>query len=316
MLDDLIFECGDSAGRVEEGHVSEERRRRQAERARRRATSHDESVALRAIHFAKAKLPHPLWGLVIAALLTISGHNYLVLRSIGLSLVTLWLAVEFLAWWLERKWIRDFQWIVGIAVCNGMFVVMMLIMRCWLALELEDQRTNVFQHLTISYYSLPHKEASPQETVFRVTNNSTYNLSGRRQLVCYLNYAVGNNRTSTDENMWQAFTPNPVTRKWKASFGGGSSYEFLWPDIVPGAPLLSNGDADTYEQCLGVLRFKDDTQCIDLSLIFLYSLETQPNLKQEKESRIVGTMEGDQFVWQYRPVQSNRNYCEAYRPTS
>ncbi len=254
---------------------------------------------------------HPVLGLGVGALITLSGRGELQLRSVGLLLVALWLAVDLWAWLIKKEW--SFRFALGWTSTSLLLVGVMGIMWWWLDGKLPDQREEVAHSLVFAHHYPPGKQLNPIETLFTVTNNSGFAVSGKRQLICYLISAAGNDETSVTQNMWEAFVPDPITRKWEGVFGGGNPLS-LWPEIKLGPILEPNGDTDTYDQCLGLTHFETTTNCIDLKLIFLYSLETQPDLMQRKDERLVGTVEGGQFVWEAEPVNSRVDFCRAYYP--
>lgn len=263
------------------------------------------------IQWTRDRLPHPLWGLVAATLIPITGHSYLVLRSVGLLIVAIWLAVEFLAWWLPLNWKPQYRWIVGITVVNLMFVGMMWAMWWWLSSDLEDQRTDVSAALTADHHLVPGQEDIPTSTMFTVTNNSRFGISKKNRLLCYVNYAVGNTGSSLVQNMWEGQGTNPVNGQWQGMLSGAPSTKFFWESMVDGSPIESGGDATT-DECLKVIGFRENTQCVDVNLVFLYTLEAQPDTRQEREFRYVGTTEGKTFFWRTQPVKSKTNYCKAY----
>jgi hypothetical protein len=254
---------------------------------------------------------HPTVGIVVGALIAFVGRDNLRLRSCGFLFIAIWLCVDMWIALLKATW--KWKFIVGWTGTSLSLIAVMGTMWWGLNEKLADQRDDVFQHLVINHHSDVGKESDVLATIFTVTNNSNYAVSGKHQLVCDVTSAVGNGQTSVLTDVWQAFTPDPVTREWKGMFGTGSP-DMAWQYIAVGPPLGPNGDTETYEQCLIMARFTNDTNCIDLTLIFWYSLETQPDLRQGKEYRIVGTVDGAQFVWRPQPVKSQANFCRSFYP--
>jgi len=245
---------------------------------------------------------------VTAALIKISGHGELTLRSWGLLLIAIWLSVDLWAWLLPKADKYHLKFAIGWTATSVFLIGAMGIMWWLMDGKLQDQREDVLQNLVINHRPLVGKESDPLATLFMVTNNATFEVSGKHQLVCYLNHAVGEYGKSSIRNMWQTFMPDPITGQFLAAYSGGQP-EILWGDIKIGTPISTGGDAETYEHCLSMLHFETDTDCIDLTLIFWYSLETQPLLRQEKDFRIVGKKEGTQFDWHPQPIKSKVDYC-------
>jgi hypothetical protein len=254
---------------------------------------------------------HPTVGVLIGGLVAFVGRDDLQVRSYGLLFIAFWLCADLWIVLLKRQWIWRFT--VGWTVTSLSLIAVMGTMWWGMNEKLADQRDDVFQRLVINHHSDVGKESDVLATIFTVTNNSNYAVSGKHQLVCDVTAAVGNGQTSVLTDVWQTFTPDPVTREFKGMFGMGSP-DMAWQYIAVGPPLGPNGDTETYEQCLSMARFANDTNCIDLTLIFWYSLETQPDLRQEKEYRIVGTVDGTQFVWKPQPVKSQANFCRSFYP--
>jgi hypothetical protein len=293
--------------------MSTERRARQVMREQVEELSERTQKIRRALNRIRAFLPHPVWGIMVATLIAFSGRGELYLRSVGMVLVALWLILDLWAWLLEKSPRWCWMIICGATVSNLLLIGVMGIMWWWMDGKLADQREDVAHGLVFGHHSLPGKERDALATLFTVTNNSSLAVSGKRQLVCYVISAVGNGGTSVQQNLWQAFMPDPVTRKPEGVVGFGNP-ERLWDDVKIGPLLEANGDTETYDQCLSIIHFQTDTDCVDLKLIFLYSLETQPALKQRKDIRFVGTVQGGQFAWQAEPVESRAKFCRDYYP--
>src|SRR5271170_4245516 len=70
----------------------------------------------------KSKLPHPLVGIVVATLIAFSGRSELTLRSYGILLIALWLAIDFWAWLLPRPSKYDMKYVFGWTFTSFLFI--------------------------------------------------------------------------------------------------------------------------------------------------------------------------------------------------
>jgi hypothetical protein len=251
--------------------------------------------------------------LILAWLLTPSGRGELHLKSIGAIALAAWLAIDLWHALLKEKW--RWRFVIGWTSTSLLFIGGMLVMYWWLAGILQDQRDDVMSNL-VANYQLHDPQGSPLKTLFTITNNSHYALSTKNKLMCHVNHAVGNDGTSEQQYIWEGEKIDDRTGKWTGIFGGTSTTDTLW-DILPTMPAarIEPGGDSTTAQCLTTIGFKDSTDCIDVTLIFLYTLDTQPNMRQEKYFRYVGTMDSNSFAWRRQPVESRTDYCQRFVKT-
>jgi len=145
------------------------------------------------------------------------------------------------------------------------------------------------------------------ETMFSVTNGGSFDISRKHQILCETTLAVSRNNNIVTgavsayvNGHWMLY-PTPITQRIPAS-----------------GPLRAGGDAQT-DPCLAWIKFEEGLRCVDMTVIFWYSLETQPDFEQEKRFRFVaysGPESG--FVWYSQPVASTESYCARFikqRPT-
>src|SRR5712692_2450882 len=253
---------------------------------------------------------HPVWGILVAAFLTFSGRGEMQLRGIGLVLVAMWLSVDLWAWLILKRW--KWRFVIGWVITSLMLIGAMGIMWWWPDGKLEDQRAEVFQKLSASHQAMPaaKEEFDPLFTLFTVTNDSSYTISGKHALICYVNLAVGANGYSRLDNIWESVDG-------KTMMFGAAVDQFR--DFIPTLePLQPGGDAQT-DQCLKVIGFERGVACVDVTLIFWYSLETQPLYKQEKDFRFIAQREfrssghgKPDFVWYSEPIGSKRDFCRQF----
>jgi len=87
-------------------------------------------------------------------------------------------------------------------MCCGASATAMIVTMYWLlSLKLEEQRKNVYQNLTASRYFIPGTEDDPMNTVFTITNGSSYSISKKHELSCFTRFAVGLDGTTTVESI-------------------------------------------------------------------------------------------------------------------
>jgi hypothetical protein len=244
--------------------------------------------------------------LILAWLLAPSGRGELELKGAGVVALALWLSIDLWHVLLQKKW--QWRFVTGWTGTSLLFIVSMTIMWWWLGGKLSEQRIDVALKLSFEHYVIPGMDDNPMFTKFTVVNNSGYALSGKHKLVCYINLAVGDHGTSLIEKAWEGEQLD-ATGKWTGLLGGAVD---AYRDNIPTVETMQpGGDAET-DQCLKSLGFAEGTDCIDTTLIFWYSLETQPTFKQEKDVRYVATKEGSSFVWSRQPLNSNTNYCRHF----
>jgi hypothetical protein len=87
-------------------------------------------------------------------------------------------------------------------------------------------------------------------------------------------------------------------------------YERTWMKIPTGSTIDAGGDAQT-DPCLKFFEFSNGTECVDMTLIFWFALETQPDWEQEKTLRFVANRsKNGRFAWYSQPVDLKISPCE------
>lgn len=288
------------------------RRLKQAERQELAKLSAIEQNVMAVLGWAKKILPHPVVGIVIAFLVAFAGHNELTLRSWGMLAIVVWLSIDLWAWLLRQPNRYHMKYFIGWTTTGVMLIGMMGIMWWWLDGKLKDQLTNVSQHLEFSYINSSEASNEPMGTIFTVTNRSSYEISRKHELVCFTLSAIG---TKTGSN---------VTLLGMASFiRNGKMLLAPAPHMPPpfsvgtyglaDSTLKPGGDAQS-DACLAWFKF-DSTECADVTIGFLYTLENQPDIEQEKSIRYVAYKDsGGKFNWVQEPVTAYTDYCHASRP--
>jgi hypothetical protein len=153
-----------------------------------------------------------------------------------------------------------------------------------------------------NHYLVPGEEDDPLHTMFSITNGGNYALSDH-QIICNANLIVGNDGTSVEAGV--ASTIENGQRK----FGGLEEARKYHTTVA--SPLLPNGDSETIP-CMNYIVF-GNLQCADITLIFDYWLETQPESRQEKKFRFVAEKgKHDAFSWYTQPILRSDSYCLPY----
>jgi hypothetical protein len=280
------------------------RRAKQVQRRELEELSAGSNKVIETLKKIQKVLPHPLWGIVVATLITFSGRGELQLRSCGLLLIALWLAVDLWAWLLPKR--RPFKFIYGATICDVMLIGIMGIMWWWLDGKLEQNRAEVFDHISISHFIPSGEEDDPMNTVFTATNNSSQQVSKKHGITCFTRLAVGNDGEKYFMN--------------KESVSRGGQSLMLGSDLTFGhqpaeASLGPGGDAES-ARCLRYFGFAHGfthTECVDVKIQFWYSLEDQIDIDQEKLVRLVATKDkGNSFFWQQQPISSEESYCAKF----
>ncbi len=264
---------------------------------------------LDALRHIQKKLPHPVVGIVIATFVAFAGRGELVLRSWGMLFIVVWLTVDLWVWLLPKRDTYRVKYAIGWTVTSLMLIAVMGIMWWWLNGKLEDQRDDVYQHLAASHSIPPGSEDDPMNTMFTITNNGSYEISDKHQILCNTHLAVGVGGTSTI----RGFVSGISSQGTKFNIlGGGLDREHFPIQIASTTPIAPGGDAQT-EPCLSAYHFTPGTECADVTIIFWYALETQPDLEQEKDFHFIAlkTRAGG-FSWYTEPVESKRDYCGRY----
>jgi hypothetical protein len=260
--------------------VSEQRRSRQRE-GRKAGWPSVDALALRTVESMREKLPHPIWGIVAATLLAFVGPEYLLWRSVGLLIITVWLAVEFLAWWLPKRHLGRLRWMFGVTTASLMFIGMMVVMHWWMVGELQDQRDDVFRNLILSA-NMPQGSNNPFESIFTVTNSGGVGISKRRIACMPVTFTTVLGKKHTFKNI-----------------------RFLFPGAWDVELLPGHSESD---RCL--LGWQTPSVCLDIELEVAYELVTQPTVTQRQLSRFVAYLIGNRFEWHEQPADRIDSYCQ------
>jgi hypothetical protein len=250
------------------------------------------------------KIPgHWLFPIILGALVTATGHFSMFWRSIALVFCALFLSLDAGLWISERpSWSAGRKSILFSVTTCFLFCLVMYFMGQFLNSTLEEQRKEVLHDLTANHYLRRGAEDDPMSTMFSVTNNSQFALSRQHQIACFTNLAIGNGGTVKLQRL-------------RSSIVNGQLMVGDIPHVLSDTGLRPGGDAQT-DPCLAYLEF-GNTDCVDVELEFWYSLDTQPDLPQEKKFRFVAIKsKTGGFDWYTQPIDYPSNYyCSYYDKT-
>ncbi len=267
--------------------MSLKRRLRQAKKKEAAELSATVHRVLAVLVQVQRKLPHPLVGIAIGTLIAFTGRSDLVLRSLGMTAIFLWLSVDFWVWLLPKPDKYKLKYAFGWTATYAMLFVVVGIMWWWLDGKLQEQREDVFQNLSASV-KIP-ASLNVFKSVVTVTNNGK-KIIGKHRLFCNINSLV----VEGDEGM-RGVSPTVIVPL-------RSSAE----TIAPG------GDAES-DMCLNSIDPGGKSfVCGDIVVAMLYSLETQPQITEDKQFRFV-IFKG-QTEWTKDPINS-QGWCPATRPS-
>ncbi len=237
-----------------------------------------------------AKMPewfkHPLWGVIVGALIAFSGRQDLLLRSFGLFLVAVWLSVDIWHWLLRRHGRWSFRFVFGWSATSSLLIGVMLVMLWWLKGQIHDQQDDVYNRLT---FSVEPNRNDPLRSFFFVRNGSGFDL-GKHSMKATPHLVVRTNGT-------------PViiqTGTYKLSFECGG-----FSDSLGGG-----AETQTYP-CLQNISVTGGVSCVDTDITLDYTLLNQPNELLTKSVRFVADAR-DGFLWHPQPTESPYNFCASF----
>lgn len=251
---------------------------------------------------------HPLWGILLATLLAVTWRGEITLRSSGLLLAALWLSADLWSWLLrdhKHKWIRLWRFVIGWGGTSLLLIAVMASMRFWMDGKLEEIRRDVFNQLTIDYSIPPGAEDSPTKSVITVSNGSVYEISAKNRIACQLNLAINEiGGTLETDNIATAENPNGTYALISGPLG-------IMP-IPDGAPLHAGGDSQS-NSCLSGWSEANHFVCVDMTIVFQYVLQDQPDIRQAKSLRVsTYGSRNNGFRWYKESLDAKTSYCRRF----
>jgi hypothetical protein len=224
-------------------------------------------------------LPHPVWGIVVATLIAFSGRGELLLRSVGMVLIAIWLALDLWAWLLDRAPHGRWTLVYGATSTSLMLIIVAGIMWWWMDGKLKDQQDEVFQDLELQVR--PPGRGRLYDALFTLTNKSHFDVE-RHALVCF-SVVERYENSNPASNVSRAFSSDKVLIK-------------------------NGGDSETLD-CGKNMTVTHPLKCADLIVQFRYVLMTQPKDEKERKFRFVTRPEQGGYSWIAEPLESKEIYC-------
>jgi hypothetical protein len=85
---------------------------------------------------------------------------------------------------------------------------------------------------------------------------------------------------------------------------------------IPSSAILESGGGTQTEACLRLLGnsfVSGGADCVDVTVVFWYSLEDQPDVSEEKKFRFIGYVgSSGKASWATEPVKASEDYCGTY----
>ena len=236
----------------------------------------------RQLHSVISRIPrrllHPVWGIVVATLLAISGRSELFLHSYGLLFAGLWLIVDLWAWLLDKHSEWGWRFVIGAGCSSLLLIVVMAIVWWWMNGKLQDQQDDVLSRMVLIVN--PPRENGSNALMVSVTNNGRTTIA-QHSITCEWIYA----RFKNGEEVKHATSSVEPPAQVLGSYGGSDS-----------SPCMTPLHIDT-----GVLF------CADFVAMVTYELETQPGVKWFKRSRYWMKPSGDMYPM---PLESAGYFCQ------
>lgn len=220
-------------------------------------------------------LLNPVWGIMVATLLAVSGHGELLLKSVGILLAALWLIVNI--WFRLLPTNNRWRILAGWAATNALLIAAMGTMYWWLHGKLQDEQDDVFQHLALDVR--PSMSPNPLLAMFTMRNDGNADLD-EYEMECYINLA-----------RYEKASVAEVAAQPMPSSGG----------------LKAGGDAES-APCLAAVGISSPLVCVDVTVHVHYVVASQPDIKKEKPFRFVGHREGSAMAWDRIPVEVQGPY--------
>lgn len=251
-------------------------------------------------------LEHPIVPILLGCLIAWEAPGNIVVRSYTLLFLWLWLAWDVWQGLKTSEWYKRHRNILFCLSCGLSALAMMETMKWFLDLKLQEQRENVRQHLRFSHYIPSGEEDDPMHTIFTVTNDSSYEISRNHQIGCEVTLAVGDNGAAKVQAVGRPAIFNPDDDSITLPAYGKR------PRIRVSSTLAPGSDAES-ANCLRWFQFTFGTDCADVTVIFWYSLETQPDSEEDKKERYIASKGKDgKFTWVQQPVNSMNSYCAGF----
>jgi hypothetical protein len=242
------------------------------------------------IDFWKTLASHPVVPIVMGTLMTLDGPGNIGVKAGTIFACAGWLSIDL--WQVFRRLFEGrseaaARW-KNTLYCLSCSLIGLLAVRpaYWLlGQHFEEEQSVVRQYLNAEAITPP--QVSPMDTAFTVANPSNHTI-GQHNMMCYANL---------------------VTRD------GGIPYlqNILLASKFFKTELSADGGKQTYD-CLSHVLLdisREDVGCLDVTLLFDYTLADQPDLTLTKYFRFVSTRAGG-FIWQAQNTDDPTEFCKPF----
>jgi hypothetical protein len=253
----------------------------------------------------KSFFGHPLVPLLLSIAIAVTGHNAALVRSVGLIICALWVAIDIGIWVSAKSWSIQWKSIQFSVTSCALFCGAMVLMWWFLSSTLQDQRDDAYRNLQFEHYSIGRTD-EPMETTFSVRNYSGQIISKKHRMNCFIREFISNDEAPI---IFTGLTMFKANGSWYTTPAEDPVQAHIPSDEV----MEPGGDADT-EDCLGFLRYRGatGTQCVDVRVTFWYALENQQDIEQEKRFQYVGYRDkNSNITWHPVLTDSQEDYCSA-----
>ena len=174
-----------------------------------------------------------------------------------------------------------------------------------LGIKREGQRADAFRNLTAT---VDESAEDPMQSTFTITNGSNQEISQLHGVTCFTHLAIGNYQTSSLKGFY-SWILNRANSKAMQMSGIPQTFERGPAEYT----IKAGGDAQS-DACLAYWGFQYGTDCADVTVMFWYSLETQPDVHQEKDFRFVARkVSANRYSWHRESVSNKAGYCDSYQ---
>ena len=117
-------------------------------------------------------------------------------------LCAVWLSLDVGIWISEAKLEKRAKVTYFCSVATILCCFSMAVMYLFLSSALEDQRADVYQHLEVSHSTPSGHSNDPMFEMFSIANRGSFDISKKHGITCYVQLAIGNNRSSKISGVW------------------------------------------------------------------------------------------------------------------
>jgi hypothetical protein len=169
--------------------------------------------------------------------------------------------------------------------------------------QMKYEQDDVLNHLSITPRLRIGKDALL--TTFTITNGSSYVISARHRISCWMNLVQASN--------FSGFKGVGEVQRQDGLFEVFGDQDFLNNATIPAFTEIGAGDDAQTDACLSMVTWQagGETICADVIVRFDYYLASQPKNPQHKSVRLIYGGSGGNSEWVGQPLQSTVQYCRS-----